>query len=181
MTLPSMHKPRKICSSVFMDGKFYMIDAIGGSDAKFLTCGEEFDLQARTWRLIPKMSPGKSTAGPENNMRATAEAPPLIAVVNNGLYVADYADMEVKKYKKAAREWVTIGRLPERTGSMNGWGLAFRACGNRVIVIAGLRDCAEGTIVEVNSLVPNEGPPGWVVLDTKQSGSFVYNCAVMGC
>lgn len=181
MTLPSMHRPRKMCSGVFMDEKFYVIGGIGGSDAKVLTCGEEFDLQTRTWRLIPKMSPGKSTAGPENDMPAAAEAPPLVAVVNNELYAADYADMEVKKYNKAAREWVTVGRLPERAGSMNGWGLAFRACGNRLIVIAGPRDRAEGTIVEVNSWVPSEGPPGWEVLDTKQSGSFVYNCAVMGC
>lgn len=182
VTLPSMNKPRKMCSGVFMDGKFYVIGGIGGREAKVLTCGEEFDLQTRTWKLIPNMSPGKTPAGPsETEMPAAAEAPPLVAVVNNELYAADYADMEVKKYDKGTREWATMGRLPERAGSMNGWGLAFRACGDRLIVIAGPRDRAEGTIVEVNSWVPSEGPPHWETLGSKQSGSFVYNCAVMGC
>ncbi|GMH31159.1 hypothetical protein Nepgr_033002 [Nepenthes gracilis] len=180
VTLPSMHKPRKMCSGVFMDGKFYVIGGIGGSDSRVLTCGEEFDLQTKTWKEIPNMSPVRTGAAAENDMPASAEAPPLVAVVNNQLYAADYAHMEVRKYNKETRMWATVGRLPERAGSMNGWGLAFRACGDRLIVIGGPRPLGEGTI-EVNSWVPNEGPPQWDLLARKQSGSFVYNCAVMGC
>lgn len=180
VTLPSMIKPRKMCSGIFMDEKFYVIGGIGGSDARVLTCGEEFDLTTRTWREIPNMSPGNRGAAPENEMPAAAEAPPLVAVVNNELYAADYADMEVKKYNKETKEWATVGRLPERAGSMNGWGLAFRACGQRLIVIGGPRAHGEG-IIEVNSWEPSEDPPHWELLGTKQSGSFVYNCAVMGC
>lgn len=179
-TLPSMIKPRKMCSGIFMDKKFYVIGGIGGNDARVLTCGEEFDLTTETWREIPNMSPGNRGAAPENDMPASVEAPPLVAVVNNELYAADYADMEVKRYNKGTREWTTVGRLPERAGSMNGWGLAFRACGERVIVIGGPRAQGEG-IIEVNSWVPSEGPPHWELLGTKHSGSFVYNCAVMGC
>ncbi|XP_057530668.1 F-box/kelch-repeat protein SKIP11-like [Amaranthus tricolor] len=179
-TLPPMIKRRKMCSGVFMDGKFYVIGGIGGNEDKVLNCGEEFDLTTRTWREIPNMSPAKLVAASENDMPAAAEAPPLVAVVNNELYAADYADMEVKKYHKETKEWVIIGRLPERAGSMNGWGLAFRACGDRVIVIGGPRAHGEG-IIEVNSWVPSEGPPQWELLGTKHSGSFVYNCAVMGC
>ncbi|CAL5196914.1 unnamed protein product [Lathyrus oleraceus] len=177
-TLPSMNKPRKMCSGVFMDGKFYVIGGIGGRESKLLTCGEEYNLQTRTWKEIPNMSPGRSARGSE--MPATAEAPPLVAVVNNELYAADYADMEVKKYDKGRKLWVTIGRLPERAASMNGWGLAFRACGNRLIVIGGPRSHGEG-FIELNSWVPSEGPPQWNLLARKQSGNFVYNCAVMGC
>ncbi|XP_004490024.1 F-box/kelch-repeat protein At1g26930-like [Cicer arietinum] len=176
--LPSMKKPRKMCSGVFMDGKFYVIGGIGGRDSKLLTCGEEYNLQTRTWTEIPNMSPGRSSRGSE--MPATAEAPPLVAVVNNELYAADYADMEVKKYDKERKLWITIGRLPERAVSMNGWGLAFRACGNRLIVIGGPRTHGEG-FIELNSWVPSEGPPQWRLLDRKRSGNFVYNCAVMGC
>ncbi|XP_004511220.1 F-box/kelch-repeat protein At1g26930-like [Cicer arietinum] len=176
--LPSMNKPRKMCSGVFMDGKFYVIGGIGGRDSKLLTCGEEYNLQTRTWTEIPNMSPGRSARGSE--MPATAEAPPLVAVVNNELYAADYADMEVKKYDKDRKLWLTIGRLPERAASMNGWGLAFRACGNRLIVIGGPRSHGEG-FIELNSWVPSEGPPQWNLLARKQSGNFVYNCAVMGC
>ncbi|QHO59525.1 hypothetical protein HN51_013722 [Arachis hypogaea] len=176
--LPPMKKPRKMCSGVFMDGKFYVIGGIGGSESKLLTCGEEYNLQTRTWTEIPSMSPGRNARGAE--MPATAEAPPLVAVVNNELYAADYADMEVKKYDKERKVWNTIGRLPERAVSMNGWGLAFRACGNRLIVIGGPRTQGGG-FIELNSWVPSEGPPQWNLLARKRSGNFVYNCAVMGC
>ncbi|TKY69701.1 F-box/kelch-repeat protein SKIP11 [Spatholobus suberectus] len=176
--LPSMKKPRKMCSGVFMDGKFYVIGGIGGSDNTLLTCGEEYDLQTRTWTEIPNMSPGRSNQGLE--LPAAAEAPPLVAVVNDELYAADYANMEVKKYDKDMKSWSTIGRLPERAVSMNGWGLAFRACGNRLIVIGGPRAHGEG-FIELNSWVPSEGPPQWDLLARKRSSNFVYNCAVMGC
>ncbi|KAI3452825.1 hypothetical protein Pfo_009488 [Paulownia fortunei] len=179
-TLPSMKKPRKMCSGVFMDGNFYVIGGIGGADSELLTCGEEYNLETETWTEIPNMSPVRTGAARDNEPPATSEAPPLIAVVNNQLYAADYADMEVRKYDKDNRVWVTVGRLPERADSMYGWGLAFRACGDRLIVIGGPRNAGEG-FIEVNSWVPSEGPPQWDLLGRKRSGSFVYNCAVMGC
>ncbi|ESR51899.1 hypothetical protein CICLE_v10031487mg [Citrus x clementina] len=178
--LPSMKNPRKMCSGVFMDGKFYVIGGIGGSDSKVLTCGEEYDLETETWTEIPNMSPARGGAARGTEMPASAEAPPLVAVVNNELYAADYADMEVRKYDKERRLWFTIGRLPERANSMNGWGLAFRACGDRLIVIGGPKASGEG-FIELNSWVPSEGPPQWNLLARKQSANFVYNCAVMGC
>ncbi|TYI46121.1 hypothetical protein E1A91_D13G084500v1 [Gossypium mustelinum] len=179
-TLPSMNKPRKMCSGVFMDKKFYVIGGIGGAgkDARVLTCGEEYDLETKKWTEIPNMSPGRSGAAAE--MPAAAVAPPLVAVVNNELYAADHAGMEVKKYDKEGNSWLTIGRLPERAVSMNGWGLAFRACGDRLIVIGGPRALGEG-FIEINSWVPSERPPQWNLLARKQLGNFVYNCAVMGC
>ncbi|KAK4753576.1 hypothetical protein SAY87_001680 [Trapa incisa] len=178
--LPDMNKPRNMCSGVFMDGKFYVIGGIGENEPKrsrVLTCGEEFDLKTRTWTEIPNMSPARG-GGPENT--TAAEAPPLVAVVNNELYAADYADMEVRKYDKKHRVWSTVGRLPERTASMNGWGLAFRACGDNLIVIGGPRTSGEG-FIEVNAWAPKEGPPRWNLLGRKRSSNFVYNCAVMGC
>ncbi|KAF5741585.1 hypothetical protein HS088_TW10G00588 [Tripterygium wilfordii] len=180
VTLHSMKKPRKMCSGVFMDGKFYVIGGIGGSDSKVLTCGEEYDLEMETWTEIPNMSPGQGGAARDNEMPPATEAPPLVAVVNNDLYAADYADMEVKKYDKVRNLWFTVGRLPDRAASMNGWGLAFRACGDRLIVIGGPRSMGEGYI-ELNAWIPSEGPPQWNLLARKRSGNFVYNCAVMGC
>ncbi|KAI4386369.1 hypothetical protein MLD38_004305 [Melastoma candidum] len=175
--LPNMHKPRKMCSAVFMDEKFYVLGGVSGSDLKPLTCGEEFDLKTRVWTEIPDMSPGRNMGG----MPATAEAPPLVAVVNNELYAANYADMEVRKYDKARRVWSSIGRLPERADSMYGWGLAFRACGDSLIVIGGPSTHNE-SYIELNAWVPREGKlPEWRVLGQKRSSNFVYNCAVMGC
>jgi len=137
-------------------------------------------LETETWTEIPNMSPVRTDVAREFSLSASSEAPPLIAVVNNQLYAADYADMSLRKYDKNNKVWTTVGRLPERADSMNGWGLAFRACGDKLIVIGGPRTVGQGYI-EVNSWVPSDGPPQWVVLGRKQSGSFVYNCAVMGC
>ncbi|MQM18295.1 hypothetical protein Taro_051283 [Colocasia esculenta] len=168
-TLPSMHQPRRMCSGVFMDKKFYVIGGTGTNGP--LTCGEEYDLQTRYWRVIPDMFPTQN---------GVIGAPPLVAVVNNELYAADYASNEVRKYDKLNNKWTTLGSLPERSVSVNGWGLAFRACGEQLIVIGGPR-VTNGGIIELNSWVPQEGPPEWDLIATKQSGSFVYNCAVMGC
>ncbi|XP_010527889.1 PREDICTED: F-box/kelch-repeat protein SKIP11-like [Tarenaya hassleriana] len=179
-TLPRMNKPRKMCSGVFMDGKFYVIGGIGGNDSKPLTCGEEYDLDTKKWTEIPEMSPPRSNAARESEMPAAAEAPPLVAVVNNQLYAADHTDMEVRKYDKERRKWFTVGRLPERADSVNGWGLAFRACGERLIVIGGPKNSGGG-FIELNSWIPSHGPPQWTLLDRKHSANFVYNCAVMGC
>ncbi|ONK65217.1 uncharacterized protein A4U43_C07F34880 [Asparagus officinalis] len=169
-TLPSMNTPRKMCSGVFMDNKFYVIGGMA-SNTKVLTCGEEYDLERGVWRVIPKMSLG---------LNGASGAPPLVAVVKNELYAADYGEKVVKKYDKRNTSWVTLGGLPERSVSVNGWGLAFRACGERLIVIGGPRGLGGG-MIELNSWIPDEGPPQWEMIASKHSGSFVYNCAVMGC
>ncbi|XP_047960398.1 F-box/kelch-repeat protein SKIP11 isoform X1 [Salvia hispanica] len=180
MTLPSMKKARKMCSAVFMDGKFYVIGGIGGAESKLLTCGEEYDLEKGTWTEILNMSPKRTSSPRENEPPATSGAPPLIAVVNNELYAADYASMEVSKYNKKSRVWIVVGKLPKRADSMRGWGLAFRGCGDRLIVIGGPRTAGEG-VIRVHSWVPSEEPAQWDVLGEKRCASFVYNCAVMGC
>ncbi|CAL9156015.1 unnamed protein product [Musa hybrid cultivar] len=163
-TLPSMNRARKMCSGVFMDGKFYVIGGMA-SNTKVLTCGEEYDLERRSWRVIPDMSSG---------LNGASGAPPLVAVVNNELYAAHYADKELRKYNKVNNTWVGLGRLPESCVSMNGWGLAFRACGERLIVIGGTRD-SFGGMIELNSWIPNGEPPVWNMIASKHSGNFVYN------
>uniref|UniRef100_A0A5B6ZNE0 F-box/kelch-repeat protein SKIP11-like n=1 Tax=Davidia involucrata TaxID=16924 RepID=A0A5B6ZNE0_DAVIN len=179
-TLPNMNKPRKMCSGVFMDGKFYVIGGIGVGNSNLLTCGEVYDLERRTWHEIPNMFPPWNIEAAVIEAPAFAKAPPLVAVVKDELYAAYYAEKEVKKYDKERNLWITVGRLPEQAVSMNGWGLAFRACGDRLIVIGGPRALGGG-IIELNCWVPDEGPPQWNLLAKKRSGSFVYNCAVMGC
>lgn len=169
-TLPSMNRPRKMCSGVFMDGKFYVVGGMA-SNTEVLTCGEEYDPIRRAWRVIPDMSSGLNGAN---------GAPPLVAAVKDELYAADYASKEVRKYDKEKNSWITLGRLPERPSYVNGWGLAFRACGERLMVIGGPRLLGRGTI-ELNSWVPNGGEPEWKMIASKHYGSFVYNCAVMSC
>ncbi|KAM0000222.1 putative kelch-type beta propeller [Helianthus debilis subsp. tardiflorus] len=171
-TLPSLLKPRKMSSGVFMDDKFYVIGGCGGEDMKPLSCGEEYDPVAKTWRVIPDMW----TGGGGGSM-----APPLLAVVDNELYAADCEVMEVKKYDKNIKVWESIGRLPESADNMCGWGMAFRGCGDRVIIVGGRWAHGEYAHVEIYSWVPKEGPPQWTMIGRKKSDNFVYNCAIMGC
>ena len=75
--------------------------------------------------------------------------------------------MEVKKYDKERKSWLTTKRLPERAVSTNGWGLAFRSCGDRLIVIGG-PTALGGSFIELNLWVPSEGPPQWNFLASCQ-------------
>jgi hypothetical protein len=103
--LPNMKKARKMCSFVFMDGKFYIIGGMTDNRMTHLTCGEEFDIKTREWRKISNMFPT------ESEMFQTLPSigpPPLIAVVKNVLYAVDYAQHEVTKYVKENNSWVTI-------------------------------------------------------------------------
>ncbi|KAF8111414.1 hypothetical protein N665_0076s0386 [Sinapis alba] len=186
--IPSMNKARKMCSSVFMDGNFYVIGGIGEGNSKMLMCGEVYDLKKRTWTLIPNMLPERSNGGggeaketSSSSAMAASAAPPLVAVVKDELYAANYEQQEVKKYDKRCNVWNKVGNLPERASSMNGWGMAFRACGDQLVVVGGPRALGGG-FIEINACVPRDGESlHWRVLASKPSGSFVYNCTVMGC
>ncbi|KAJ6687973.1 F-BOX/KELCH-REPEAT PROTEIN SKIP11 [Salix koriyanagi] len=133
-----------------------------------LTCGEAYDLKTRMWHEVPDMLPARNGGAGMTETPAAAEAPPLVAVVNNELYAAVYAQNEVRKYDKQNNLWITLGRLPEQAVSMNGWGLAFRACGDRLIVVGGPRDLGGG-MIELHSWAPSEGPPQWDLLARKPS------------
>ncbi|CDP12357.1 unnamed protein product [Coffea canephora] len=186
-TLPTMHKPRKLCSGVFIDGKFYVIGGIGignpiasdGANLKVLTCGEVYDLRTGTWSEIPDLYPQCAREG-TNDFPAIARAPPLLVMVKNALYTTYCDEKEVWKYDKQRNVWITIGRLPEQATSMNGWGMAFKACGNQLMIISGPR-ALNGGYIEINAWKPNKGPLEWTLLGTKHLGSFVYNCVAMGC
>jgi hypothetical protein len=173
-TLPDMNLPRRLSSGFFMDGKFYVIGGVT-SERVSLTCGEEYDLGTRTWRRINDMYPGGTSA---------SQSPPLIAIVNNQLYAADQSTNVVKKYDKANNTWNIVKPLPVRADSSNGWGLAFRACGDRLLVIGGHRG-ARGEVILLHSWCPEDGNGGgadWEVLSVKErAGVFVHNCAIMGC
>ncbi|KAH7864196.1 hypothetical protein Vadar_026904 [Vaccinium darrowii] len=174
--LPNMHSPRRLCSGFFMDGKFYVIGGMT-SPTESLTCGEEYDLKSRKWRKIEGMFPNVSRA---------AQAPPLVAVVDNQLYAVEYLTNMVKKYDKEKNSWDVLGRLPVRADSSNGWGLAFKACGKELLVVGGQKGGPEGEAIVLNSWCPSsgvrDGTLDWKVIGTKEHvGVFVYNCAVMGC
>ncbi|WJX28555.1 hypothetical protein P8452_17255 [Trifolium repens] len=168
--LPDMTTARRMCSAVFMDEKFYVLGGVGVDETTPLTCGEEFDLKTRKWRKIPNMCPPRNGRDGANETPINGEAPPLITVVNNVLYAADYAQQVVKRYVKDKNSWVTIGSLPDRVIS----------CGDKLVVIGSPSHHGQmGT--KINAWVVDEGAPQWNLLAVTQSGNFAFNCAVMGC
>ncbi|KAJ4975922.1 hypothetical protein NE237_001028 [Protea cynaroides] len=174
-SLPDMNLPRKNCSGFFMDEKFYVIGGIS-SQSDCYSCGEEYNMKTRTWRRIHEMMiPG--WGGP-------MESPPLVAVVNNQLYGADLTTNEVKKYEKTKNTWGVVKRLPVRADSKYGWGLAFKASGDKLVVASGRRG-TDGEDIVLHSWCPEDGNGGeldWDVLFIRErAGGFVHNCAVMGC
>ncbi|KAJ6697197.1 hypothetical protein OIU85_003550 [Salix viminalis] len=147
-----MNLPRKLCSGFFMDGKFYVIGGMS-SQTDCLSCGEEYNIETRTWTRIENMYPLPSAGHP------AMRSPPLVAVVNNQLYSADQATNEVKSYNKTNNSWSVVKRLPVRADSSNGWGISFS-----------------------NHVDRSTDRPEWNVLAIKErAGAFVANCAVMGC
>ncbi|KAF7105574.1 hypothetical protein CFC21_106365 [Triticum aestivum] len=171
--LPNMNRARHKCSGAFMDGKFYVIGGVTRS-RELLTCGEEYDLNRRSWRVIDNMSQG---------LNSTAiGAPPLIAVVNNELYGADYSvNNDLKQYDKLDNKWITLGKLPVLSKDKDGWDMGFRACGDRLIVIGSPNNSSDEKAVELHSWTPDEQPPLWNLFATRPYGGDQILCTVMGC
>ncbi|KAE8788978.1 F-box/kelch-repeat protein SKIP11 [Hordeum vulgare] len=173
--LPSMHRARYGCSGAFMDGKFYVIGGLSSSSRERLTCGEEYDLNLRSWRVINNMSLGLN--------QTVYGTPLLLAVVNNELYAADYTENnDLKRYDKLDNKWITLGKLPVQSRHRYCWDMGFRACGDRLIVIGRPNDSTDEEVVELHSWTPDGQPPVWNFVATRPT-AWVNGilCAVMGC
>nr|UBY07512.1 NBS-LRR disease resistance protein [Dasypyrum villosum] len=168
--LPSMNRARYKCSGAFMDGKFYVIGG-NSSSAELLTCGEEYDLNRRSWRVIHNMSQGLNEAdnGP----------PLLLAVVNNELYAADYSENnDLKQYDKLDNKWITLGKLPVQSKNKDGCDMGFRACGEKGLIVIGRpNNSTDEKVIELHSWTP----PVWKLIATRPYGGDGVVCAVMGC
>ncbi|XP_062073350.1 F-box/kelch-repeat protein At5g60570-like [Humulus lupulus] len=175
--LANLNRARKLCSGFFMDNKFHVIGGMTASKES-LNCGEVYDMARDEWTVIENMHPSPAPQGTEQAMRA----PPLVAVVNNELYCADLATNMVKKYNRVENTWSEVKRLPLRADAANGWGVGFRGCGGRLLVIGGHGGC-HGEMVVMHSWEPDSVDQNeWTVLAVRVgAGAFVYNCAVMGC
>ena len=174
--LSNFNRGRKLCFRFFMDNKFYVIGGVT-TLKESLNCGEVYDMEKDKWTIIENMHPSPVSAT-ESAMRS----PPLVAGFNNELYCADLATNMVKKYNKADNTWNEVKRLPVRANAANGWGVGFRGCRGRLLVIGGQGGC-HGEMVVLHSWEPDhEHQEEWIVLDVRVGvGAFVYNCAIMGC
>ncbi|KAF8673444.1 hypothetical protein HU200_049009 [Digitaria exilis] len=153
--LPNMNRARKLCSGVFMDGKLFVIGGRGSIKEELMTCGEEYDFERGSWRVIENMCEGL-------NRQVKDYAPPMVAVVSNELYGCDYTEKNVKRYDKENNRWITLGKWPVNVSSMNGWGISFKACGDKLIIIGG-RKSYSGEL-ELHSWVPDGRPLFWKLI-----------------
>ena len=165
--LPNMNRPRKYCSGFYMDGNFHVIGGANNNNELF-TCGEEYDSQHGRWTVIDNMASG---------IQSTLGVAPLVAVVDNELYAATYPQRELKIYNKGSRQWMTIAGLPATPCNEQGWGVAFKACGRRLLLFTGHVDQEK---MEIHSCQPSQGPVEWEMIVSIKIDGFVYNCDVVG-
>lgn len=170
--LPPMHECRKLCSGCLLDGKFYVL---GGENeaAGSLTSCEVFDPVTKTWTLLPDMLPSVDSS-------SFPGAPPLSAVVNNELYVLEAGSHQVKVFVKSTQSWRALGEVPVRTDLASGWGVAFKALGNYLLLIGGGRDPNYPDGMYVCCPDPDNGRLHWYFLSRLcPFGPFVLNCAIV--
>lgn len=172
--LPRMHKKRKLCSGFYMDKKFYVI---GGQsdDGDDLACGECFDVNRNTWDLIPDML--------KDAPASTSRSPPLLAVVNNELYLLEASSNVLKVYMKRTNSWKELGKVPVRADHSRGWGIAFKSFGDELLVIGGASNSFAGHGMTICTCRPDphSAELHWEYLGTGRNriSHFVLNCSIM--
>lgn len=173
--IPGMKERRKMCSGVYMDNKFYVL---GGQDknGNVLTCGEVFHEERNMWVKIPGMLNGLTLA--------TSQSPPLVAVVNNELYLFEPCSNCLMVYLKDRNSWKDLGPVPVRADINNGWGVAFKSLGDKLLVIGGSTITLSGRGMTMYKCVPNPNAERlrWVHLGGGVGNTrshFIMNCTVM--
>ncbi|XP_042500774.1 F-box/kelch-repeat protein At3g27150-like [Macadamia integrifolia] len=177
VSLPRMKERRKLCSGCFMDNKFYVI---GGQNERGvdLTCGEVYDSEKNTWKLIPNMLENAPVLTP-----SASRSPPLVAVVNNELYSLEPSSNQLKVYLKNTNSWRYLGESPVRADQSRGWGVAFKSLGDALLVIGGTSPHG-GNGMTIYTCYPEPNDPGnlmWKFLGSggKRMSHFILNCSVM--
>ncbi|XP_033129367.1 F-box/kelch-repeat protein At3g27150-like [Brassica rapa] len=122
-----MHKARKFTSGCFLRGKIYVL---GGRDEndKRLTCGESYDETTNSWELIPDMLKYMTFIMP-------SQSPPLIAVVDDNLYMLETSLNELRVYDINTNILKKLGVVPVSANTTFGWGTAFKSMGDRLLVV----------------------------------------------
>ncbi|KAI5012565.1 hypothetical protein ZWY2020_024831 [Hordeum vulgare] len=136
--------------------------------------------ETHTWTTLPSMNRARyrwsgsfmdgkfCVIGAVSSNRETLLGnPPLLAVVNNELYAADYSENnDLKKYDKLDNKWIPRGKLPVQSTN-KGSDMGFRACGDRLIVIGPPNNSSDDKVVELHSWTPDGQPPVWNLFATR--------------
>jgi len=170
-----MHKARKFSSGCFLRGKFYVL---GGRDEndKHLTCGESYDETTNSWELIPDMLKDMTFIIP-------SQSPPLIAVVDDNLYMLETSLNELRVYDINTNIWKKLGVVPVSANTTFGWGTAFKSMGDRLLVVGTSHSWHRKAIVYSCRPSPDVEEQHWEELKYWCTGAelppFIHNCCVM--
>ncbi|KAL0845272.1 hypothetical protein Bca101_018518 [Brassica carinata] len=170
-----MHKARKFSSGCFLRGKFYVI---GGRDEndKHLTCGESYDEAKNSWELIPDMLKDMTFIMP-------SQSPPLIAVVDDNLYLLETSLNELRVYDINTNIWKKLGVVPVSANTCFGWGVAFKSMGDRLLVVGTSHSGHGKTMVYLCRPSPDVEEQHWEELkhwcDGAELPQFIHNFCVM--
>ncbi|KAJ4876137.1 Galactose oxidase/kelch repeat superfamily protein [Raphanus sativus] len=169
-----MHKARKFSSVCFLRGKFYVIGDRDEND-KHLTCGESYDETTNSWKLIPDMLKDMAFIMP-------SQSPPLIAVVDNNLYMLETSLNELRVYDINKNIWKKLGVVPVRSNAAFGWGGGV-ALGDRLLVIGTSHSLHRTAEVYLCRPSPDVEEQHWEELKHWCHGAeipqFIHNCCVM--
>ncbi|CAG7870202.1 unnamed protein product [Brassica rapa] len=170
-----MHKARKFSSGCFLRGKFYVL---GGRDEndKHLTCGESYDETTNSWELLLDMLKDMTFITP-------SQSPPLIAVVDDNLYMLETSLNELRVYDINTNIWKKLGVVPVSTNTTFGWGTAFKSMGDRLLVVGSSHSWHRKGIVYSCRPSPDVEEQHWEELKYWCTGAklpqFIHNCCVM--
>ncbi|KAL0670462.1 hypothetical protein Bca4012_033166 [Brassica carinata] len=170
-----MHKARKFRSGCFLRGKFYVLGGRDDND-KHLTCGESYDETTNSWELIPDMLKYMTVI-------AHSQSPPLIAVVDDNLYMLETSLNELRVYDINTNIWKKLGVVPVSANAAFGWGIAFKYMGDRLLVIGTSHSWHRKTVVHSCRLSPDVEEQHWEEIKHWCVGAelpqFIHNCCVM--
>ncbi|KAF8103614.1 hypothetical protein N665_0187s0015, partial [Sinapis alba] len=163
---------RKFSSGCFLRGKFYVL---GGRDEndKHLTCGESYDEATNSWELIPYMLKDMTFIMP-------SKSPPLIAVVDENLYMLETSLNELRVYDINTNIWKKLGVVPVSANAAFGWGIAFKSMGDRLLVVGTSHSWHRTTKVYLCCPSPDVEEQHWEELKYWCAGAelpqFIHNC-----
>ncbi|XP_048633681.1 F-box/kelch-repeat protein At3g27150-like [Brassica napus] len=170
-----MHKARKFSSGCFLRGKFYVLGGRDDND-KHLTCGESYDETTDSWELIPDMLKDMTVI-------AHSQSPPLIAVVDDNLYMLETSLNELRVYDINTNIWKKVGVVPVSANAAFGWGIAFKSMGDRLLVIGTSHSWHRKRVVHSCCPSPDVEEQHWEEIRHWCVGAelpqFIHNCCVM--
>uniref|UniRef100_A0A0D3C1Z0 F-box/kelch-repeat protein n=1 Tax=Brassica oleracea var. oleracea TaxID=109376 RepID=A0A0D3C1Z0_BRAOL len=170
-----MHKARKFSSGCFLRGKFYVLGGRDDND-KHLTCGESYDETTNSWELIPDMLKDMTVI-------VHSQYPPLVAVVDDNLYMLETSLNELRVYDINTNIWKKLGVVPVSANAAFGWGIAFKSMGDRLLVIGTSHSWHRKTVVHSCRPSPDVEEQHWEEIKHWCVGAelpqFIHNCCVM--